>query len=215
MNAEFRRQKVPGRDSPHGPPVLILAAGHGSRMGGPKAFKEHGGRTFLERILDRCVESRSPVVLTVDPIFRARIEALLSKREATLPVLVEADGLRPMLETTQAGLADPLPAEAPWGGGFWLWPVDAPFLSESGWARARAAVAQDAAAIWKLRVQGRTGHPIWFPGWSVEELRSGTWPDGLLGFLTTHKDRVRILPLEGEVIADFNTPASLATVPEL
>jgi len=34
-----------------GPHVVLLGAGHGRRMGGPKVLTRHGGRTFLERIL--------------------------------------------------------------------------------------------------------------------------------------------------------------------
>lgn len=194
-----------------GPPVVILAAGHGRRMGGPKVFKAHGGRTFLERILERCAESASPVVLAVDPAFRADAERLAAGHGGPIR-WVEADGTRPMLDTLQAALREPLPAGAG-GGGFWLWPVDAPFLSPQGWARAREAVEGAPEAIWKLRVQNKTGHPIWFPGWSVPAIRAGGWPDGLLGFLEEQAARVRILHLEDEVIADFNTPESLADAP--
>lgn len=184
--------------------VLILAAGHGKRMGGPKVFTRHGAQSFLQRILARCAESGADVTLTVDPLFRVQLEAELRAMNVAAPTLVDADGARPMLATVQAGLAA--------GGferGFWLWPVDAPFISAAGWALATRAAAADASAILKLRVENRTGHPIWFPGWAVALVAGGEWSDGLLGFLNEHEQRVSILHLEHEVLSDFNTRQQL------
>src|SRR5689334_4672650 len=119
---------------PAGRAVVVLAAGHGTRMGGPKAFTRFGDRTFLERILDRCAESDAEVTVTVDPTFKERVLALIKSRPVPRPHLhlrwVEADGKQPMLASIHAALAA--------GGfehGFWLWPVDAPFLSSAGWRR--------------------------------------------------------------------------------
>jgi CTP:molybdopterin cytidylyltransferase MocA len=184
-------------------------------MGGPKLFREHGGRTFLERILTRCRESGSPAILVIDPRFRGDTEILLQRLSQPKPALVEADGDQPMLASLQAALQSPtFAASRGSDAGFWLWPVDAPFLSKAGWSRARDAVHGDPDAVWKLRAGGKTGHPIWFPAWSGAEIGNGTWPNGLLGFLAAHGDRIRILPLEGEWIADFNTPESVAAIPD-
>lgn len=188
--------------------VLILAAGHGKRMGGPKAFTRHAGRTFLQRILTRCGESGSPVTLVTDPAFRARLEAELSGLPAPAPRLVDADGSRPMLDSVRSGLA-----AGAFDTGFWLWPVDAPFISPAGWARAVQAVSADPEPVRKLRVNGKTGHPIWFPGWSVREILTGNWPAGLLGFLAAHAGRVAVLTLDGEELRDFNTPEQLRDAP--
>ena len=75
-----------------GPHVVLLGAGHGRRMGGPKVLTRHGGRTFLERILARCAESASPVTLTVDPRFRAEVEALLETCAPPKPTLADQPG---------------------------------------------------------------------------------------------------------------------------
>ncbi|MBI3992329.1 MAG: nucleotidyltransferase family protein [Candidatus Lambdaproteobacteria bacterium] len=188
--------------------VLLLGAGHGTRMGEPKVFTRHGGQSFLERILRRCAEAGAPVTLCVDPGFRERVEAALALLALPRPRLVSADGTRPMLATVQAGLAA--------GGfetGFWLWPVDAPFISPQGWARAVARAAERPGRILKLRVAGRTGHPLWLPGWAVPEILAGDWADGLLSFLAAHEGEVEILPLDGEVLGDFNTPEQLTRAP--
>ncbi len=204
-----RQSKVDnGRDQTRGPPVVLLGAGHGRRMGGPKVFKRHGGRTFLERVLSRCAESGSRVILTVDAGFAREVDALLAQWPFPRPTTVTCDGGLPMLASVQAALE-----ALPHGEGFWLWPVDAPFISQSGWAQAVKTARGEPDAVWKLRVDGKTGHPIWFPPWSVAEIGQGQWNDGLLGFLAEFAGRIRILTLDGEVIADFNTPQRLAAVP--
>ena len=190
------------------PPVVILGAGHGRRMGGPKIFTRHGGRTFLERVLSRCAQSGSHVILTVDAGFAQEVDALLAQLPFPRPTTVTCDGSLPMLASVQAALKT-----LPGGEGFWLWPVDAPFISQGGWALAIKTARSDQDAIWKLRVDGKTGHPIWLPPWSVAEIEAGPWKDGLLGFLAKFTGQIRILNLDGEVIADFNTPQGLAGVP--
>ncbi len=178
-------------------------------MGGPKVFTRAGEKSFLERILARCRESGSPVTLTFDPRFRDRLEALLATLPAPRPRLEEAAGELPMLASVQAGLR-----AGGMEGGFWLWPVDAPFISADGWAGAVKTAGEAPDAVWKLRAGGRSGHPIWFPAWSVPVILAGSWENGLLGFLETCPDRIRVLPLEGEELRDFNTPEDLAASPK-
>ncbi len=188
-----------------GQPVLLLGAGHGRRMGQPKIFTRFEGATFLERILERCRESASPVTLTVDPAFRKEVDNLLSALPPPLPALVESDGARPMLASVQAALQA--------GGcieGFWCWPVDAPFISAMGWDQAVEAVRGQPENIWKLRAGGHTGHPVFFPAWAVPRILSGGWDDGLLGFLEEFQDEICVLILDGEELGDFNTEEQLA-----
>ena len=196
-------------------PVVVLAAGHGKRMGRPKIFSRHDGETFLERILARCRETALPVTLVIDPRFRGEVLDLFQSLPPYLPPalplssprLVEADGAAPMLASIQAALRE--------GGcdeGFWCWPVDAPFLSPAGWVQAVEAVQGMPEMIWKLSTGGQTGHPVWFPGWTVPRILTGGWPDGLLGLLKESSDRIYVLELEGEELRDFNTPEQLASV---
>ena len=194
---------------PSAQPVVILGAGHGTRMGGPKVFAEAGGVTFLERIVERIGEARCPALLTVDAGFRARVEALLKRLPRLSLRLIEVDGKLPMLASVQAGVA----ALDPAAQGAWLWPVDAPLLSAEGWLRARQTVAERPQAILKLRTQGRTGHPIWLPRWACEAVAQGRWADGLLGFLAeVPAERIAHLDLPGETLSDFDTPEQLAAL---
>lgn len=196
----------PAMSAAAGPAVIVLAAGHGTRMGGPKAFAEHHGRTFLERILERCRESGARVTLVSDPRFKARMEALLARLPPPFPRLVEADGTRDMLDSLQAALR-----AGPYEPGCWLWPVDAPFISAAGWRRATEQAARDPGAIWKLRVRGRTGHPLWLPSCLGPAILGGHWPDGLRGFLATvPPERIQALALDDEYLDDVDTPQQLA-----
>ena len=195
-----------------GQPVLLLGAGHGRRLGGPKVFAQTGGCTFLARILARCCETRSPVTLTVDRAFRRQVEALLaelaSQEGLPPPRLVDAAGDKPMLASVREALR--LGGYEP---GFWLWPVDAPFISAAGWRRAVATVAADPNVVWKLRSGGRSGHPVWFPFYTIPAIRRGTWPDGLRGFLATvEPERIHALELPGEWLGDVDTPEELVAV---
>ncbi len=189
-----------------GQPVVVLAAGHGTRMGGPKAFTEHHGRTFLERILARCREREARVTLVTDPRFRARMEALLARQPPPFPRIVEADGTLDMLESLRAALR-----AGPYEPGLWLWPVDAPFLSAAGWQRASEQAAADPGVIWKLRVRGRTGHPLWLPFYLTPAILRGSWPDGLRGVLAAQPpERIQVLTLDDEYLDDVDTPEQLA-----
>ena len=190
-------------------PIIILGAGHGKRMGGPKIFTATGNQTFLARILDRAREAGSPVILTVDPGFRKRAEALLADLQAPPLRMVDADGTKPMLTSVQAGMRALTSAEP----GAWLWPVDAPLLSAEGWKKARAAVSANPDLILKLRTGGRTGHPAWFPRWACSAVLAATWDNGLLGYLAELPgSRIATLELPGEILTDFNTPEQLAAV---
>jgi len=192
-----------------GQPVIVLGAGRGTRFGTPKLFAEHEGRTFLERILTRCRESGARVTLVSDPRDRQRLEALLAGMPpdllAPFPRIVAGDGEAPMLASVQAALR-----QGPYRPGWWLWPVDAPFLSAAGWRKAVQSAAGAPGQVWKLRVEGRTGHPIWFPERFAATILAGNWPDGLRGCLDTMApEEISILALEGETVHDINTQEQL------
>ena len=188
-------------------PVVVLAAGHGTRMGGPKVFARMGNATFLERILVRIREAGCPAIVTVDPAFRERVAALLHGRPGIAVRLVPVDGILPMLASVQAGISA-LDGAAQ---GAWLWPVDAPLLSAEGWRRARERAAAHPETILKLRAQGRTGHPTWFPRWACRAIAAGRWDTGLLGFLAEVPSAlITVLVLPGETLTDLNTPEQLA-----
>ncbi len=199
-----------GRDT--GQAVIVLGAGQGKRMGGPKLFAAHKGLGFLERILARCRETGSRVILVSDPRHTERLETLLAgmppRLLAPFPRIVHADGEADMLASVRAALRT-----GPWEPGGWLWPVDAPFISPDGWRRAVKTVAAEPDWIWKLRVQGKTGHPVWFPSWCAPPILAGSWQDGLRGYLTeVAAQKIRILLLEEEFLADVNTPQELQGV---
>ena len=195
--------------------VLVLGAGLGRRMGGPKLFLRHQGRGFLQRIVSHCAASGSPWVLVYPQGMGRRIQELLRALENAAPplALVEGDGQQPMLASVQSGLraaraAGAFSAPGEWLG-CWVWPVDAPGISPRGWLLATEAVQEQSVSILKLQTDGKTGHPIWFPAWAIDVIVNGEWADGLLGFLASEKEQTRTLELSGETLRDFNTPEDL------
>ena len=198
-----------GQDRSAGLPVIVLGAGRGRRLGGPKLLAMHGGRGFLQRILDRCAETASPVTLTLAPETRAAAEALLRQwniRDAwPQPALVETDPAGDMLSSLQAALR-----AAPHPPGAWVWPVDAPFISAAGWRAAAEEAAADPERVLLLRSGGRGGHPLWLPASLHPAVLSGRWDNGLAGLIQgLAPGQVRRLELPGEQLRDVNTPEDL------
>ena len=150
-----------------------------------------------------------------DPRDKAPLERLLTSLPPVLtapfPRMVKADGEEDMMASVRAALA-----QGPYEPGFWLWPVDAPFISAGGWRLAVETAARDANVVWKLRVRGSTGHPIWFPFHTAAAILAGSWPDGLRGFLKTQATqatvRIQALALEDEFLDDVNTQEQLAAL---
>lgn len=187
-------------------PVLILAAGLGTRMGGPKALTRFGRSSFLERILARAAENQSPVVLTLDARFSEKVKTMLHMANVPLPPVVLAQGEAPMLDTIQAAFADPQGQKTLENGG-WIWPVDAPLISPKGWKQACEAGEQFPEWVIKLRSDGKNGHPVWLPSWAVKDLThlKENLAGGLRGYLATKKEKTKVIEMDGEVLVDLNT----------
>jgi CTP:molybdopterin cytidylyltransferase MocA len=91
--------------------------------------------------------------------------------------------------------------------------VDAPFLSAMGWRTLHENVETNDSQIVKPQVGGRSGHPVWFPGWAAARIGNGDWTNGLLGFLSEcTPDRIRRVDLPGEALNDVDTPEELSAM---
>lgn len=202
-------EETNGPDNPTGQHVLILAAGRGRRMGGPKVLATHGGVGFLERILARCAEAAARVTLLASQETQPALEALLGTLPPTLlapmPRILHADSTAPMAETLRLGLQ-----HGPYLPGCWVWPVDNPFLSAGGWQALRRQAGQAPDAVWKPVSEGVSGHPIWLPAHHHAALLAGPLPDGLRGYLRAlSPGQVRALALEGEHLPNVNRSTDL------
>ncbi len=124
------------------PAVLILAGGDGRRIGGGKPLRLLGGRTLLDRAIERAQRWGDQVAVA------ARNPEQIG--EADVPILFDPPGL----EGPLGGLASALRLERPT---VLTIPCDTPFLPEDLPDRLAAALAGHGAA---LAASGGQIHPV-------------------------------------------------------
>ncbi|HEX6739273.1 MAG TPA: nucleotidyltransferase family protein [Vicinamibacteria bacterium] len=181
--------------------AVILAAGEGRRMGGPKALLRLGEETFLARVargLDRPgVAARVAVV---------GHEAARVAREAGLPPEVAlAANPRPaegMLSSILCGLDA---AQAAGAEAVLLHPVDHPLLEAATVDRVIAALA-GGARIAVPSHQGRRGHPAGFAREAWPALRAASAERGARQVLADHPEWVVHVEGGPGCRAGVNTP---------
>lgn len=181
--------------------VIVLAAGRGRRMGGPKALMEVDARPWWHVQRGRIAASGFPQLWVVsEDVARAMRESDPGGTPELL--LAEPDG--PMFESLLIGLRSVAATRAPQG--VFVLPVDTPW---PGGAAARALIAGHPAAI--PTFEGRGGHPVWL---------SWAWVSGLLaqdaqGGIPASQRRLDALltpiaarvPVDApEVVLNLNTP---------
>ena len=182
--------------------VVVLAAGRGRRMGGPKASLRIGAATFLDRAFSltaaRPGVDRVVVVLGHDAV-RVRAEAALPA--AALVVVNEAweDG---MLGSVVAGLDA---AEADGADAVLLHPVDHPLVGEATVDRVIEAL-RAGARIAVPSYGGRRGHPGGFARGAWAALRAAPPSEGARFVLASHPEW--IVHVEGDpgCVAGIDTP---------
>lgn len=138
------------------PVAIVLAAGRGSRMGGPKALMMVGGRAWWRVQRERLHAAGVRDVWVVSPEVR---ESMRREREAP-EVIVTGEPSAPMFASIVAGIVA-LRDEGL--GGVFLLPVDVPGASEAVWS---ALARCDRVCV--PRCGDRRGHPAWLP-WSFVE----------------------------------------------
>lgn len=127
--------------------ALLLAAGRGTRAGGPKAWREREGRPLLEQHLEffRGLLGPGALSVAIQPEWRERCAALSGD-----VVWVDADADAPPLDTLQRLIAAS-PAERSF-----VLHVDMPVFDAAVY---RALWASEAHAAVPLHA-GRRGHPV-------------------------------------------------------
>ncbi len=200
---------------------IVLAAGKGSRMGGPKALIRIGGTTLLEGALEGMAAARlEDVAVVLDPraeIFgeASRIAAatgarvvenpapehgMLSSVRCALDALGEPAAGRPASESDRVTAATHVA----------LLPVDHPPIRAETFARLAAQAANRPEAIVVPRFGGRRGHPALFPRSLFPALVSAPNEIGARAVLRAHPDRVLEIDVDDPaVVRDLNTPDDL------
>jgi CTP:molybdopterin cytidylyltransferase MocA len=182
--------------------ALILAAGRGARVGGPKALLTLGGETFLARVARLLLR---PGVDCVTAVVGHESERV--RREAALPadvgVVVNARYAEGMLTSILAGLDD---AEAAGAGAILLHPVDHPLI-DPGTVDAVATALRNGATIAVPSHEGRRGHPAGFARAAWAALRAAAPDEGARGVLARHPEWIEHVAAGEECLLGINTAA--------
>lgn len=183
--------------------AVVLAAGEGSRMGGPKALLRLGRVSFLEACLAALERPRvAASVVVVGP--RAEdVRALVDPARARL---VENAAYRAgMLSSVHAGLDA---AEAWAADAILLQPVDHPLVEPETVEHVLDAL-QAGAVIAVPSHEGRRGHPGGFARAAWPALRAAPPDRGARAVLAEHPEWVVHVPGGPGSVEGFNTPADL------
>lgn len=190
---------MPPSDRPH---ILVLAAGRGRRMGGPKALMPVGGRPWHHWQSERLARLDFPATWVVSP---AVARAMLAEPPPTgAPPLVTADPDAPMFASVHAGLQS-LASTPP--RGVFILPVDVPAPLSLDW---HALAALDPVAA--PRHLARRGHPLWlaWPWAAARGLTAATCPaDARLDELI-RADVQTLDTTDPDTVVNLNTPADVA-----
>jgi CTP:molybdopterin cytidylyltransferase MocA len=182
--------------------AIILAAGRGARMGGPKALLALEGETFLARVARRL---QRPGVERVTAVIgheaeRVRREAALAPDVTTIVNPRYADG---MLTSILCGLDD---ADAAGADAVLVHPVDHP-LVEAETVDAVIAALGHGAIIAVPSHGGRRGHPAGFARGAWTALREAAPDEGARGVLARHPEWIEHISAGEECRVGVNTPA--------
>jgi CTP:molybdopterin cytidylyltransferase MocA len=105
--------------------AIVLAAGRGRRMGGPKALMTVGGLPWWQTQESRLAAAGVQRLWVVS----AEVERAMRSGPAVAPPLVPADPDAPMFESVRAGVS----AAGAASGGAFILPVDVPAPGRSTW----------------------------------------------------------------------------------
>ena len=187
--------------------AVVLAAGEGRRMGGPKALLPLGGTTFLATA---CRSFDRPGVAAVVAVLGA--EAARVREGVAIPegvsVVVNERWREGMLTSVWAGLdaAEALSADA-----VLLHPVDNPLVEPATIDAVLAALA-GGAAIAVPSHGGRRGHPAGFARSVFPDLRAAPLEGGARAVLAARPELVVHLPAGPDCLVDVDTAADLAAL---
>lgn len=183
-------------------PVLILAAGASSRMGGAdKLMQRVDGRPLIRRQADIALDSRlGPVLVTLPAGRHPREEAL---QGLDLRIVHVADAAEGMNASLRAGLA-----ELPVCDAVMILLADLPDLTENDLKTVAQAVDINSdILVWRgASHDGKPGHPVVFGADLFPALRALSGDGGGREAVALAGDRVRLVPLPGDrARADLDT----------
>ncbi|HXY42180.1 MAG TPA: nucleotidyltransferase family protein [Vicinamibacteria bacterium] len=184
--------------------AVVLAAGEGRRMGGPKALLPVHGTTFLGHLCRLFAVSELDATIAVLGASAERVRA-----EGEIPpgvrVVVNERWREGMLTSIWRGLDE---AETSGAGAVLVHPVDNPLVSPATVAAVIGAV-RSGAAIAVAAHAGRRGHPVAFARATWPALRAASPATGARQVLLDDPGRVVHVETGPDCLLDFDLPADL------
>jgi nicotine blue oxidoreductase len=187
--------------------ALILAAGAGRRIGGPKALLRVAGTTFLARAAALYQRPRIELRIAVLGHQAERVEATAELLPGVLRI-VNPDPDRGMLSSLLLGLDL---AEAQGASAVLMHPVDHPLIAAATVEHVLDALC--AGAVIAVPSFGeRRGHPAGFARAAWPALRAAPASEGARSVLRSHPEWVVHVPGDAGCVSGINTPADYERV---
>ncbi len=145
------------------PTIIVLAAGSGSRFGGPlhKLAQTFGGSTVLGSTVAHAVQTQLPVLVVTTAAMVPMISGQLASRD--MLVLTSQEAARGMGDSIAAGVAER--SGAP---GWLILPGDMPLVQPG--TMLAVATAMEQYVVVHAEHRGRRGHPVGFAAELYSEL---------------------------------------------
>ncbi|KUJ80960.1 4-diphosphocytidyl-2C-methyl-D-erythritol synthase [Ruegeria marisrubri] len=183
-------------------PIILLAAGRSSRMGGAdKLMQDIDGQPLLRRTAE-IARAVAPVIVALPPAPHPRHDALAGLDVRIVPIADADEGMNASLR----GALKALPEEST---AVMVMLADLVDLTAADLAAVLESVT-DAPdmLIWRGATEdGKPGHPVVFHSSLFRELATLTGDGGAQSIVNRHSDRVHLTPLPGQhARTDLDTP---------
>lgn len=186
--------------------VAVLAAGAGTRLGGPKALARWDGRIFLDHVLDAIGRARLGAPVGVVTGAEAETVALRAGGRGALPIHNPDWATGGMRSSILAAIGALSPVRA-----LVVWPVDHPAVRPATVAALVEAWRRTGAPAVVPELGGRGGHPVLFDASLFPALRRTPASQGARALVRALGPRVLRLPVDDPgVRLDVDTPEILA-----
>jgi CTP:molybdopterin cytidylyltransferase MocA len=180
--------------------AIVLAAGAGTRMGGPKALLEWDGRTLLEHAARTL--ARPGVAQVVAVVGADSVRVLACAEAASIAAIENPHHEDGMLSSVLCGLDH---ADAAGADAILIQPVDHPLVAVETVDRVIAAL-ESGARIAVPSFENRRGHPAGFARDAWPSLRTASPARGARGALEDHPDWIVHVAGDRGCRAGINTP---------
>ncbi len=183
-------------------PIILLAAGQSSRMGGTdKLMQPVGGVPLLHRVAQRAI-AVGPVFVALPPMPHPRYTVLKDLDVLPVEILDAREGINASLKGAMAAI----PADAK---AVMILLSDLPDLTTADLRNVLQSVkTHPANRIWRGATnQGVPGHPVIFDRSLFAELTELTGDSGAQSVVRRHKDAVHLHRLPSQnALLDLDTP---------